>query len=209
MSFAKWNLLGDTNHAERHSCLSLSAKAPRWQALHKFTHKKADKGTYVPYKQKKAKHRRRTHKNLSNIYSHGWASTHKRVWNESRARCTVGRLLTHAWTLTSRTAPVLRDGQRSSWGWLKTISFCHLLSQKCGSQEFQLWLSGEINLSSMRKTLCSDFQSADGCMWQLRFPSNIRMEKKGPDLSDCGRQKGAKTDKLRNKASAKLQLTSF
>lgn len=67
---------------------------------------------------------------ISNSYAHPHARpktrlgsvTTKRVWNESRACCAVGRLLTHASTPASGHAALLWASQRRVRGWRKTIS---------------------------------------------------------------------------------------
>lgn len=48
--------------------------------------------------------------------------TMKRVWNEAKACCTVGRLLTHAWTLANSHGPLLWAGQSNFYAWQKTSS---------------------------------------------------------------------------------------
>lgn len=109
-------LPGDTNHAERRSCLYRRppCKDDKSEHKHKFTHP----GTYVLSTQRKDKH---GHRNLTqtttvdvelkcahkHIHTRLGSLTMKRVWNESRASCAVGRLLTHAWTPASGHGPSL------------------------------------------------------------------------------------------------------
>lgn len=75
----------------------------------------------------------------------------KGVWNESRACCTVGRLLTHAWTPASSHGPLLRAGQSSSRGWWKTIS--------CIISRSELSLTGALQTETSSST-GSSFQQA-------------------------------------------------
>lgn len=139
MFLAKRNLLGDTNLAERCSCLYRWPPCQRDKPEH-TRHENAHTGAYALSAQRKGK-RRHWHRNVSehvhthkshtnnyisnsNVHTHTrlGSLTMKRVWNESRACCAVGRLLTHAWTPASGHGPLLWAGQRSLWGWWKTIS---------------------------------------------------------------------------------------
>lgn len=129
MFFTKRNLLGDTNNAERHSFIV--GHRARTTSLNRHTQKKHTNMHHTS-KQKKNFFFKDTdeetwlsmQRNIKLGFTHArlGSLTLKRVWNESRACFTVGRLLTHAWTPVSSHGPFLWYGRRCLWGWWKTIS---------------------------------------------------------------------------------------